>query len=974
MKKFLKILLAVIIAASSLTASAYRHDFKTTPNDPTKTLEYTLPNGLKVFMSVNKDKPRLQTYIAVRVGGKNDPAETTGLAHYFEHLMFKGTETFGTQDYAAEKPMLDQIEQLFEVYRVTSDSLTRANIYRQIDSISYQASLIAIPNEYDKLMSTIGASGTNAFTSQDVTCYVEDIPSNQIDNWARIQADRFKHPVLRGFHTELETIYEEKNMSLTNDNRKVYETMFSILFPNHPYGKQTVLGSQEHLKNPSITNVKNYHKQWYVPNNMAVVLAGDFDPDNALDIIEKYFGDMQPNPNLPVLNFPAEQEITSPIVKEVKGLEAERVYVAWRIPAAKDPDMLVINLLCEVLKNGKCGIMDLNISQPQLMLSAGTFPYALADESAFIVTGTPKEGQSLDEVRQLLLDQVSLLKQGKFDDNLLEAVVNNYNLMVQDRIESNRNRADWITDYFINGQPWSDATAELQRLPTITKQDVVDIANKYLGDNNYVVINKVQAKDDNVLKIAKPQLTPIATNRDAQSAFVSEIINTPVEPIEPHFVDFDKELTKLKAKKGQIEVLYTKNTTNDIFQLTFVYDYGTYANKLLNYAGGYLSLLGTPDMSIADINSAFYRMGCSYRVSIGGERSYIVLSGLAENMQPALQLLEKLLNNAVADQEVWDKYVDRATKAMVDAKSNQRSCFNALSNYARYDGPANNPMIDNSYTPETIKEIKPQEMLDALRELNTHVHDVIYYGPMSEKDLIKVIDKDHITAKKLTPVPQGKTYTRVQPTETTIYIAPYDAKQLYMSLFANRGENFSLENEPIRIMYNEYFGGGMNSIVFQEMRESRSLAYSAWAQMSRDSRKGRPNSYIAQIATQNDKMMDAINAFDEIINNMPESEAAFVLAKNNLDGNMRTQRVIKDDIAWYYIYTRDLGLKEWTSKAIYNGVGKASLADVIEYQKKHVKGNKYNYAILGNIEDLDIDSLRKVGNVVILSLEDIFGY
>ena len=229
---------------------AYKYDYRTVEGDPMHSLLYTLPNGLKIFMTVNKDQPRIQTYIAVRVGGKNDPAETTGLAHYFEHMMFKGSEQFGTQDYAAEKPLLDQVEQLFETYRQTSDSTMRAALYHRIDSISYQASLIAIPNEYDKLMASIGANGTNAFTSQDVTCYVEDIPSNQIENWAMIQADRFKHPVLRGFHTELETIYEEKNMSLTQDNRKIGEAMLSTLFPSHPYGTQTVLGTQEHLKNP----------------------------------------------------------------------------------------------------------------------------------------------------------------------------------------------------------------------------------------------------------------------------------------------------------------------------------------------------------------------------------------------------------------------------------------------------------------------------------------------------------------------------------------------------------------------------------------------------------------------------------------------------------------------------------------------------------------------------------------------------
>ena len=324
-----RILFPAVIAIMALAASCSQYRYETVANDPLGTKIYTLDNGLKVYMSVNKETPRIQTYIAVKVGGKNDPSETTGLAHYFEHLMFKGTEQFGTSDYAAEKPMLDEIESLFEVYRKTSDETERNSIYRRIDSISYEASKLAIPNEYDKLMSLIGAGGTNAFTSQDMTVYVEDIPSNQIENWARIEADRFKHPVIRGFHTELETIYEEKNMSLTQDSRKIWEALDAALFPNHPYGTQTVLGTQEHLKNPSITNVKNYHRTWYVPNNMAICLSGDFDPDKMVEVIEKYFGDMQPNPELPVLDFKQEEPIESPVVREVSGPEAENIMIGW---------------------------------------------------------------------------------------------------------------------------------------------------------------------------------------------------------------------------------------------------------------------------------------------------------------------------------------------------------------------------------------------------------------------------------------------------------------------------------------------------------------------------------------------------------------------------------------------------------------------------------------------------------------------
>ena len=371
MKHLLRLSAVVLALTATLWASAGKYEFRTVPGDPLDTKMYTLENGLKIFMSVNKDQPRIQTMIAVRVGGKNDPAETTGLAHYFEHLMFKGTEQFGTTDYAAEKPMLDEIERLFEVYRKTTDETERAAIYHAIDSVSYQASLLAIPNEYDKLMNAIGATGTNAYTSQDMTCYVEDIPSNQLDNWARIQADRFEHPVIRGFHTELETIYEEKNMSLTQDNRKLSEAMLSAIFPTHPYGTQTVLGTQENLKNPSITNVKNYHKTWYVPNNIAICLAGDFNPDQAVDVIKKYFGHLKPNPNLPVLDFPAEMTISEPINREVWGNEAERLYLAWRIPEAKNEDSQVLSIISEVLSNGKCGLIDLDINMAQTMLGAG---------------------------------------------------------------------------------------------------------------------------------------------------------------------------------------------------------------------------------------------------------------------------------------------------------------------------------------------------------------------------------------------------------------------------------------------------------------------------------------------------------------------------------------------------------------------------------------------------------------------------
>ena len=571
--------LCVLSACTKSTSVPY----ESVPNDPMKARIYTLDNGLKVYLTVNKETPRIQTYIAVRVGGKNDPAETTGLAHYFEHLMFKGTTHFGTQDYEKEKPMLDEIERLFEVYRQTTDEAEREAIYHQIDSVSYEASKLAIPNEYDKLMAAIGATGTNAYTGFDQTVYVEDIPSNQIENWAKIQADRFENNVIRGFHTELETVYEEKNMSLTSDNRKVFEAILSALFPDHPYGTQTVLGTQENLKNPSITNIKNYHKTWYVPNNMAICMSGDLDPEQTIATIQKYFGHLKPNPNLPALPVTHESPIKAPVVKEVLGLEAENVMLGWRFPGSSSVNQEdLLNLVSLIMNNDKAGLLDVDLIQQQKVLNCYAGTYGLADYDAFIIAGTPKQGQTLDEVKDLFLAEVEKLKKGEFDESLLEAAINNFKLMQMYQLDSNSGRADMFVNAFISKSEWKDEVEQLTRMSKVTKQQVVDFANQYFGDN-YALVYKRQGKDPNEKKIEKPQITPIVMNRDSSSAFLKEIQASQVAPIEPVFLDFEKDLSKLTAKSG-IPVLYKQNTSNDLFSLLYVFDMGNNNDKAMGTA------------------------------------------------------------------------------------------------------------------------------------------------------------------------------------------------------------------------------------------------------------------------------------------------------------------------------------------------------------------------------------------------------
>jgi len=569
----------------------------------------TLDNGLQIYMTVNKEQPRIQTYIAVKAGGKNGPDESTGLAHYFEHLMFKGTEQFGTSDYAAEKPMLDQIEQLFQEYRKTSDEAARKAIYHRIDSISYQASALSIPNEYDKLMAMIGADGTNAWTSMDETVYQEDIPSNQIDNWARIQADRFRNVVLRGFHTELETIYEEKNMSLTQDSRKLWETLDAGLFPNHPYGKRTVLGTQEHLKNPSITDVKNFHDAYYVPNNIRICLSGDFDPKEMVKTIEKYFGDWEPNPDIPALEFEPEAPITEPVVKDVYGLEAERIAMGWRLPSVISDlkTYAVADIANSVLYNRKTGLIDLDVIQKQRALSMSGFYSPQPDYSSFVFMATPKEGQSLEQVRDIVLEEVAKLRAGEFDESMLEAIINNEKLSQMRTLESNESRAVMFVDAFIYGVDWKDYCRQIESLSSVTKDDVVAFANEYLKDDNYVIVYKRQGEDKSIQKISAPAITPIQTNRDNQSDFLKEVQASTVKPIEPVFLDFSKDITVCDYAPG-VRLLYKHNDINGAGYINISFNEGSESVPCLSLASNYLKYLGTEDMSAEEFANKMYSL------------------------------------------------------------------------------------------------------------------------------------------------------------------------------------------------------------------------------------------------------------------------------------------------------------------------------------------------------------------------------
>ena len=964
-----KVLLTIGAMMLGMSIQAKDYQYATVPGDLMQTRIYTLDNGLKVYLSVNTERPRIQTYIAVRTGSKNDPAETTGLAHYLEHLMFKGTTHFGSNNVAAEAPLLDKIEQCYEEYRRLTDPETRKQKYHEIDSISQLAAQYFIPNEYDKLMAAIGAEGTNAFTSNDVTCYTEDIPSNEIENWAKIQSDRFQNMVIRGFHTELEAVYEEYNIYLTDDGDKSWKAMGEKLTPTHPYGTQTTIGTQEHLKNPSITNIKNYFRKWYVPNNVAICMAGDFDMDKTIAIIDQYFGGWKPGADVAQPVFPEQKPLTAPVDTVVVGQQAENVWVGWLAKKASDLQCDTLDVIGYMLNNGKAGIFDINLSQQMKVLSAQAGLQDEQDYSSFLLMGKPKPEQSLEEVRDLMLAEIENLKKGNFSDDLLPSVINNMKLNYQRSLESNQWRARQFMNAFIDGITWEQKIGKLDRVSKMTKEQIVAFANRFFSAG-YATVYKKTGVDSTQKKIDKPAITPIQANRDQMSAFVKEIQESQVEPIHPKFVDFKKDLV-IGETKNKLPLYYKQNTENDLFTIVFRYEFGQQDDNRYDIAAGYLDYVGTDKLSAAEVKQKFYNLACNYSVNVHADNLNISLSGLQSQMPEALALLESVVRNAKADKESYDQYVGLILKSREDAKTDQRSNFARLVSYATFgEHNAQRDMMSEAQ----LRQADPQQLLSLIANLPNLKHSVLYYGKLSPEQLSDVLGKAHPTPQALADVPKGKPYVRQEAKTNEIWIAPYDAKNIYLMMYHNESRDWHPEQEAVVDLFNEYYGGGMNGIVFQEMREARGLAYSAAAYYITPSKKNEKEYCQTYIITQNDKMMDAVNQFHVILNDMPASETAFQIAKDALTKQLASMRVTKSGVINAYLMAKRLGIDYDQNERVYNALPGINLQTIVDFEKAQMANKAYRYIILGDEKELDMEALGKIGPIKRLTTEEIFGY
>lgn len=976
-----RIVFSLLSVAFAIGLNAQNLTPKIVEGDPYKVHYYTLENGLTVALTVNKTSPQIQTMIAVKTGSSNDPADNTGLAHYLEHMLFKGTENFGTKSYAGEKYYLSRIESLYKLYGEAKDSAQRARLYGFIDSVSFLASKVAIANEYDRMMQSLGATGTNAFTSTDQTVYINNIPANQLEKWLKIEQDRFATPVFRLFHTELEAVYEEKNRGLDDDSEKAYDKLMQGIFPSHPYGTQTTIGTVEHLKNPSLTKIREYYDTYYNPANMALIMSGDFDPNKVIQLINKYLGTWKNKEGIKQgLSYTIPDSLEDIAFEphdpsfSVVGPKEEKVYMGFRTKGAGSQDALLLYMADMILANSQAGMLDINLNKAQKVQYASCSPLRMKEYSMHYFVALPKEGQSLEECRNLVLGELEKLKRGEFDESIMQAIVDNLRLDRAKNFNKNFTRAINIMDAFTNAYSWKQFVNMPNELEKLSKQDVMDFAKRIYVPQKRATVYKKQGKDSSIQKIVKPKITPIETNREAESAFAKRINRMVVSPLEAVFPNFDTEIQEQTFGKGKkaVKLSYVNNNQTDYFYLNIRFDMGTNNQPWLEHIADYMPYIATATKTNEQISREFFNLACEFGFSVGNENSTIYLKGLNKNFDKAYALLNEIFTQGKIEDQKWQNLVADILKSRADAKTNKGVILRqALNSYAKYGG-GKNPFTYR-VSEKDLKKAKAEKIQDMLNGLLRCKYNVWYFGPSSQQELSGKINGLLNPAKKLKNHPKAKKFKPVSHKKTTIYYVPYDMVQAEV-LWQRPIKNFDVAKITPATVFSEYFGLGMYSLVFQTIRESKALAYSSYAYVATPSEKDKPAFAIAYVGTQADKLVNAMNGMKQLMDSIPNDNSMGEKAKEAVRKRIAAERVTKENLLGEHYRAQKIGLEQPVDQFIYNGLPFVNNESVKALQEKTFANKNFAICVIGAKDKIDLEALKAFGEVKELTLEEIFGY
>ncbi|MCB9702367.1 MAG: insulinase family protein [Myxococcales bacterium] len=866
---------AAVLAASDLPATLDAP----LADDPMGVTIHRLKNGLTVYISTDRQEPAFTAWIAVRTGSRNDPADSTGLAHYLEHMLFKGTEQMGTLDHAAEAPHVDRIAALYDDLRGTQDAQKRQAIFAEIDRETQETAKSAIPNEFDRLYAELGITEVNAFTSDDETVYVAKVPRNRFHQWAEVEADRFQHPVFRLFYPELEAVYEEKNISLDDPEERVWEATRRLLFPRHPYGTQPTIGITEHLKTPAYGDMVAYFGRWYAPNNVAIILAGDIDPATALPVLEEAFGGWQPR----ALEAPAAAElppVKGRAFKEIVAEGEQTVWVAWPTVDVNHPDEPALTVMDMLVDNAASGLLNVELVLTQKVPAAASLSEMLHEAGYWGLTATAREGQAHQEVEGLLLGVVDRLRRGEFTQEDIDAIVLHHEIEDKRRLESSNGRVYAIMSAYINRTPWERAARHTQRLRAVKRDDVIRVATKYLGEDRAVVWRR--HGEHQPPAIPKPKITPVPLDASRSSKFAEAILAQPTAPIDPLWLREGEHYRHLELPAGPM--IWVPNPRNDLFSVTYRYEVGERRRPLLCHALDLLDLSGAGDMDAAALQRRLFQLGTTVESRCDDEGASITIDGIDANLEASVRLVESWLRTPAFTDETVRSLLANTLSQRKDALEDPDFLAYAIAQFASRAGQS--PLLA-APSNKALGQAKGVALARELRELPDLGHTTLYFGgrdPAAAGAAV-ALGKGH---RKLAQRPPIK-YREVK--RATLYFAHKEMAQARVQIVAPQPP-LDREVRATANLFSQLLGKDMSGLIFQEIREARGLAYSAYAYVAAGETARDPGLLRGYLGTQADKTIDALALMLDLLRHTPVADERFAAARNALVEDTRADYIL----------------------------------------------------------------------------------
>ncbi len=928
--------------------------------------EYKLKNGLTVYLNEDKNTPEVFGMVVTNVGSKNDPADATGMAHYQEHMLFKGTTELGTKNWEKEKIHIDKIFELYDKLGKTSNEDERKAIQKEINDESVKANEYAIPNEFSNVLNSMGSKNINAGTGPDQTVYYNSFPPNQIEKWLELYSHRLKEPVFRGFQSELEVVYEEKNMYSDQFMSNLIEKFQRNFFKNHPYGQQTILGTIDHLKNPSLTKMYDFFKTYYVSNNMALVLSGNFDSETVKPLIEKTFGELEEG-IVPEPKIWEEKPFNGREFVEAKLSPIKIGLLGFRTVSNGHPDKIALDIAQNILSNyNQSGLLD-NLSIDNKLMYAGVVPLPYNDHGAILIFFVPKIiGQKLISAEELVLEQVNNLKAGNFDDWKIDAAKKYLYVKFQQSIENPEDKAYLISEAFVRNENLEEILSYPEKVKAISKQDVIDVANKYFGDNYLAFHSKMGFSKPE--KLDKPDFEPVVSNTNEKSEFTKYIESLPLTSVEPDYIDFDKDITTTKLKDNYT-LFHVHNPVNDIFSLDIKFGAGEIEIPLLEYAGNIMNYAGTTTKKVSELKEEFSKIGCTYYVYSDDNYTTISIEGIEESLPEAIKLINEFINNPALEENKINNILDNVKADRKMEKSEADGIADALFEYVKYGEKSD--YIDR-LTMKEIKKLTTPELVEAFTKTIGFETEIHYVGEKDPKEVAEIINnslkiKDNLAETKS---PQELELNQYQ--ENIVYLVnKKKALQSKIYFFANQ-DNYKPEQQAYINAFKMYFGGGFSGLVLQEIREYRSLAYSAGASVRTPLNLNGQSYFMGYVGTQADKTLVALETFNGLIREMPEKAERMPMIKDYLIQSSIIDKPNYRNLSSSVQSWKRKGFADDPAKINSEFYSNLTFKDIVEFNNKNLKTKPMVIAIVGDKKRIDLEELKKYGKIIEIKEKDLF--